>query len=125
MKLLATHNWLSDCLLVTFECKTRIVIVKTKALPKVKWNVLFSQMSGPRWMMQNEAGLFWRAKGNGTQALACLRQALHSAPPQHRDMPLVNTANLLLHYGLHDEAHELLQQALQINRSEVCTDSDL
>ncbi|RXN20836.1 tetratricopeptide repeat 17 [Labeo rohita] len=76
------------------------------------------KMSGPRWMMQNEAGLFWRAKGNGTQALACLRQALHSAPPQHRDMPLVNTANLLLHYGLHEEAHELLQQALQINRSE-------
>uniref|UniRef100_A0A673K6E5 Tetratricopeptide repeat domain 17 n=1 Tax=Sinocyclocheilus rhinocerous TaxID=307959 RepID=A0A673K6E5_9TELE len=73
---------------------------------------------GPRWMMQNEAGLFWRAKGNGTEALACLRQALHSAPPQHRDMPLVNTANLLLHYGLHDEAHELLQQALQINLSE-------
>uniref|UniRef100_A0A8C1X661 Tetratricopeptide repeat domain 17 n=1 Tax=Cyprinus carpio TaxID=7962 RepID=A0A8C1X661_CYPCA len=81
----------------------------------------FINMSGPRWMMQNEAGLFWRAKGNGTQALACLRQALHSAPPQHRDMPLVNTANLLLHYGLHDEAHELLQQALQINRSEPHT----
>uniref|UniRef100_A0A8C0XYZ4 Tetratricopeptide repeat protein 17 n=1 Tax=Cyprinus carpio carpio TaxID=630221 RepID=A0A8C0XYZ4_CYPCA len=79
------------------------------------------KMSGARWMMQNEAGLFWRAKGNGTQALACLRQALHSAPPQHRDMPLVNTANLLLHYGLHDEAHELLQQALQINRSEPHT----
>uniref|UniRef100_A0A673K2L4 Tetratricopeptide repeat domain 17 n=1 Tax=Sinocyclocheilus rhinocerous TaxID=307959 RepID=A0A673K2L4_9TELE len=76
---------------------------------------------GPRWMMQNEAGLFWRAKGNGTEALACLRQALHSAPPQHRDMPLVNTANLLLHYGLHDEAHELLQQALQINLSEPHT----
>uniref|UniRef100_A0A673K6P6 Tetratricopeptide repeat domain 17 n=1 Tax=Sinocyclocheilus rhinocerous TaxID=307959 RepID=A0A673K6P6_9TELE len=79
------------------------------------------KMSGPRWMMQNEAGLFWRAKGNGTEALACLRQALHSAPPQHRDMPLVNTANLLLHYGLHDEAHELLQQALQINLSEPHT----
>lgn len=79
-------------------------------------------MSGPRWMMQNEAGLFWRAKGNGTQALVCLRQALHSAPPQHRDVPLVNTANLLLHYGLHSEAHELLQQALQINHSEVHAD---
>uniref|UniRef100_A0A672SP77 Tetratricopeptide repeat protein 17 n=1 Tax=Sinocyclocheilus grahami TaxID=75366 RepID=A0A672SP77_SINGR len=121
VKLLAAHNWLSDCLLATFECKTRIVMVKTKALPKVKWNVIFSQMSGPLWMIQNEAGLFWRAKGNGTQALACLRQALHSAPPQHRDMPLINTANLLLHYGLHDEAHELLQQALQINRSEPHT----
>lgn len=91
----------------------------------IKWKVSFSQMSGPRWMMQNEAGLFWRAKGNGTRALVCLRQALHSAPPQHRDMPLVNTANLLLHYGLHDEAHNLLQQALQINRSEVHIHTDL
>uniref|UniRef100_A0A8C2D277 Tetratricopeptide repeat protein 17 n=1 Tax=Cyprinus carpio TaxID=7962 RepID=A0A8C2D277_CYPCA len=98
------------------ELKNQICIFK-----KIKWEVSFSQMSGARWMMQNEAGLFWRAKGNGTQALACLRQALHSAPPQHRDMPLVNTANLLLHYGLHDEAHELLQQALQINRSEPHT----
>ncbi|XP_051560708.1 tetratricopeptide repeat protein 17-like isoform X2 [Myxocyprinus asiaticus] len=79
------------------------------------------KMSGPQWLMQNEAGLFWRAKGNGTQAFVCLRQALHSAPPQHRDMPLVNTANLLLHYGLHDEAYELLQQALQINHSEPHT----
>ncbi|XP_057213044.1 tetratricopeptide repeat protein 17 [Triplophysa rosa] len=77
--------------------------------------------TGPRWMMQNEAGLYWRAKGNGTQALVCLRQALQSVPPQHRDMPLVNTANLLLHYGLHDEANELLQQALQINGSEPHT----
>uniref|UniRef100_A0A8C1JFQ5 Tetratricopeptide repeat protein 17 n=1 Tax=Cyprinus carpio TaxID=7962 RepID=A0A8C1JFQ5_CYPCA len=92
--------------------------------PHASEGVLYHTLSlpgGARWMMQNEAGLFWRAKGNGTQALACLRQALHSAPPQHRDMPLVNTANLLLHYGLHDEAHELLQQALQINRSEPHT----
>ncbi|XP_051503496.1 tetratricopeptide repeat protein 17 isoform X2 [Myxocyprinus asiaticus] len=80
-----------------------------------------AEMTGPQWLMQNEAGLFWRAKGNGAQALVCLRQALHSAPPQHRDMPLVNTANLLLHYGLHDAAHELLQQALQINHSEPHT----
>ncbi|KAK7170121.1 hypothetical protein R3I94_000378 [Phoxinus phoxinus] len=79
------------------------------------------KMNGPLWLMQNEAGLFWRAKGNGSQALLCLRQALHSTPPQHRDMPLVNTANLLLHYGLHGEAHDLLQQALQINRSEPHT----
>ncbi|XP_073715336.1 tetratricopeptide repeat protein 17 isoform X2 [Misgurnus anguillicaudatus] len=77
--------------------------------------------TGPQWMMQNEAGLYWRAKGNGTQALVCLRQALQSVPPQHRDIPLVNTANLLLHYGLHNVAHELLQQAMQVNSSEPHT----
>ncbi|TRY65425.1 hypothetical protein DNTS_021895 [Danionella cerebrum] len=79
------------------------------------------KMSGPRWVLQNEAGLFWRAKGNGSQALLCLRQALHSAPPQHRDVPLVNTANLLLQHGLQDEAHQLLLQALQINASQPHT----
>lgn len=76
-------------------------------------------MNVPRWLVQNEAGLFWRAQGNGTQALQCLRQALHSAPPQNKNVPLVNTANLLLHYGLHREAQELLQQAMEINASEV------
>uniref|UniRef100_A0A8C1G177 Tetratricopeptide repeat protein 17 n=1 Tax=Cyprinus carpio TaxID=7962 RepID=A0A8C1G177_CYPCA len=122
---LAYLNYFSvwECCVFSGEsfCVCFMQVFKNKSFTEVKWNVPFSQMSGPRWMMQNEAGLFWRAKGNGTQALACLRQALHSAPPQHRDMPLVNTANLLLHYGLHDEAHELLQQALQINRSEPHT----
>ncbi|KAF4091063.1 hypothetical protein AMELA_G00032800 [Ameiurus melas] len=74
--------------------------------------------SAPRWLVQNEAGLFWRAQGNGTRALQCLRQALHSAPPQHKNVPLVNMANLLLHYGLHHEAQDLLQQAMETNASE-------
>uniref|UniRef100_A0A671K358 Tetratricopeptide repeat domain 17 n=1 Tax=Sinocyclocheilus anshuiensis TaxID=1608454 RepID=A0A671K358_9TELE len=110
------------------DCSFKNLVTARDPLDSLAWalekdllNTVSLKMSGPLWMMQNEAGLFWRAKGNGTQALACLRQALHSAPPQHRDMPLVNTANLLLHYGLHDEAHELLQQALQINRSEPHT----
>ncbi|XP_066510561.1 tetratricopeptide repeat protein 17-like [Hoplias malabaricus] len=79
------------------------------------------KMTAPRWLLQNEAGLFWRAQGNGTRALQCLRQALHSAPPQHRVIPLVNTANLLLHYGLDSEAYSLLQQALEFNVSEPHT----
>ncbi|KAI4876156.1 hypothetical protein NFI96_017582 [Prochilodus magdalenae] len=79
------------------------------------------KMTVPWWLLQNEAGLFWRARGNGTQALQCLRQALHSAPPQHRDIPLVNMANLLFHYGLHHEAQGLLQQALELNASEPYT----
>ncbi|XP_076853647.1 tetratricopeptide repeat protein 17 [Brachyhypopomus gauderio] len=77
--------------------------------------------SAPRWLLQNEAGLFWRARGNATQALQCSRQALHAAPPQHRDVPLVNAANVLLHHGLHREAHDFLQQALELNASEPLT----
>ncbi|KAL2088935.1 hypothetical protein ACEWY4_015834 [Coilia grayii] len=74
--------------------------------------------SAPRWLVQNEAGLFWRAKGNGTRALQCLRQALDAAPPRHRDVPLVNAANLLLHYGQLHKAQQLLHEALELNASE-------
>lgn len=69
--------------------------------------------------MQNEAALFWRAKGNGTRALSCLRHALRVAPPQHRDLCLLNAANLLLHHGLPEEADPLLREALALNASEV------
>ncbi|XP_035252632.1 tetratricopeptide repeat protein 17 isoform X1 [Anguilla anguilla] len=77
--------------------------------------------SAPLWLVQNEAGLFWRAKGNGTRALSCMRHALRSAPPQHRDLSLVNAANLLLHHGLSEEAGHLLQEALAVNASEPLT----
>ncbi|KAI1904026.1 hypothetical protein AGOR_G00001450 [Albula goreensis] len=72
----------------------------------------------PRWLVQNEAALFWRAKGNGTRALSCMRHALRSTPSMHRDLSLVNAANLLLHHGLTEEAGKLLQEALTLNTSE-------
>uniref|UniRef100_A0A3B3QH76 Tetratricopeptide repeat domain 17 n=1 Tax=Paramormyrops kingsleyae TaxID=1676925 RepID=A0A3B3QH76_9TELE len=74
--------------------------------------------SAPRWLVQNEAALFWRAKGNATRALSCLRHALRAAPPQHRDLCLLNAANLLLHHGLPEEADPLLREALALNASE-------
>ncbi|KAG9335748.1 hypothetical protein JZ751_004177 [Albula glossodonta] len=72
----------------------------------------------PRWLVQNEAALFWRAKGNGTRALSCMRHALRSTPSMYRDLSLVNAANLLLHHGLTEEAGKLLQEALTLNTSE-------
>uniref|UniRef100_A0A8D3A993 Tetratricopeptide repeat domain 17 n=1 Tax=Scophthalmus maximus TaxID=52904 RepID=A0A8D3A993_SCOMX len=72
----------------------------------------------PRWQVHNEAALFWRAKGNGSRALQCLRQVLSSAPPSHRHLPLTNAANLLLHHGLTTHAQTLLEQALALNQSE-------
>uniref|UniRef100_A0A4W6EKX6 Tetratricopeptide repeat domain 17 n=1 Tax=Lates calcarifer TaxID=8187 RepID=A0A4W6EKX6_LATCA len=75
----------------------------------------------PRWQVHNEAALFWRAKGNGSRALQCLRQVLSSAPPSHRHLPLTNAANLLLHHGLTTHAQTLLEQALALNASEPHT----
>ncbi|CAN9506647.1 unnamed protein product [Ophioblennius macclurei] len=83
------------------------------------------QTALPRWQLLNEAALFWRAKGNGSRALQCLRQALASAPPPHRHLPLTNAANLLLHYGLTSPAQTLLEHALALNASEPHTQLSL
>ncbi|CAF99942.1 unnamed protein product, partial [Tetraodon nigroviridis] len=79
------------------------------------------QATVPRWQVQNEAALFWRATGNGSRALQCLRQALSSAPPSNRHLSLNNAANLLVHYGLTTHAQTLLEQALSLNATEPHT----
>ncbi|XP_034733784.1 tetratricopeptide repeat protein 17 isoform X1 [Etheostoma cragini] len=79
------------------------------------------QATVPRWQLQNEAALFWRAKGNGSRALQCLRQVMSSAPSSHRHLSLTNAANLLLHHGLTTHAQTLLEQALALNASEPHT----
>ncbi|XP_036924979.1 tetratricopeptide repeat protein 17 isoform X2 [Sturnira hondurensis] len=77
--------------------------------------------NAPVWLILNEAGLYWRAVGNSTFAIACLQRALNLAPLQYQDVPLVNLANLLIHYGLHLDAAKLLLQALAVNSSEPLT----
>ncbi|XP_041131767.1 tetratricopeptide repeat protein 17-like isoform X4 [Polyodon spathula] len=80
-----------------------------------------NQSGAPLWLVLNEAALFWRASGNASSALSCLHKALNYAPQEHLDIPLVNAANLLLHYGLYQEASQVLEKALAINRSEPLT----
>ncbi|XP_028258211.1 tetratricopeptide repeat protein 17 [Parambassis ranga] len=79
------------------------------------------QATIPHWQVLNEAALFWRAKGNGSHTLQCLRQVLSSTPPSHRHLPLTNAANLLLHHGLTTHAQTLLEHALTLNASEPHT----
>ncbi|XP_069077910.1 tetratricopeptide repeat protein 17 [Pleurodeles waltl] len=75
----------------------------------------------PLWFVLNEAGLYWRAVGNATSAVTCLRRAYSMAPPEYQDIPLVNLANLLNHYSLHLEASHILLKTLAINDSEPLT----
>ncbi|XP_066219073.1 tetratricopeptide repeat protein 17 isoform X1 [Saccopteryx leptura] len=77
--------------------------------------------STPSWLVLNEAGLYWRAVGNSTLAVACLQRALNMAPLRYEDVPLVNLANLLIHYGFYLDATQLLLQALAVNSSEPLT----
>ncbi|XP_069761940.1 tetratricopeptide repeat protein 17 isoform X3 [Narcine bancroftii] len=75
----------------------------------------------PMWLLLNEAGLYWRAVGNTSSALACLKRALNVVPEDYMDIPLVNLANLLIHIQLHQDAAALLQKALAINSTEPLT----
>ncbi|XP_077143209.1 tetratricopeptide repeat protein 17 isoform X1 [Ranitomeya variabilis] len=77
-----------------------------------------AQPASPVWSVLNEAALYWRAIGNCTQAIACLRRALNTAPAHHQQIPLVNLANLLMHHGLHLDASKLLVQARTSDLSE-------
>ncbi|KAM8876529.1 tetratricopeptide repeat protein 17 [Synchiropus picturatus] len=79
---------------------------------------VMKQATLPRWQVYNEASLYWRAKGNSSNALQCLRHVLNSAPSTHRVVPLTNAANLLLHHGFTVQAQPLLEQALALNASE-------
>uniref|UniRef100_A0A4W3K2I5 Tetratricopeptide repeat domain 17 n=1 Tax=Callorhinchus milii TaxID=7868 RepID=A0A4W3K2I5_CALMI len=83
--------------------------------------VISQAKTGPLWLLLNEAGLYWRAIGNTTSALACLRRALNLVPEDYMDIPLVNLANLLIHIGLHQDASNLLLKALAINNTEPLT----
>ncbi|XP_068117922.1 tetratricopeptide repeat protein 17 [Hyperolius riggenbachi] len=77
-----------------------------------------NQEGAPVWTIMNDAALYWRAAGNCSQALACLRRALSAAPAQQQHVPLVNLANLLMHHGLYMDASQLLLQAMLIERTE-------
>ncbi|XP_078077183.1 tetratricopeptide repeat protein 17 isoform X1 [Mustelus asterias] len=79
------------------------------------------KQTAPMWLLLNEAGLYWRAIGNTTSALDCLKQALNLVPEDYMDIPLVNLANLLIHIELHQDAAALLQKALAINSTEPLT----
>ncbi|XP_068506650.1 tetratricopeptide repeat protein 17 isoform X2 [Syngnathus scovelli] len=70
------------------------------------------------WQIYNEASLFWRAQGNGSLALQCLRQVWMKTPPSHRHLPLTNAANLMLHYGLTTQSQTLVEQSLAYNATE-------
>ncbi|XP_056383704.1 LOW QUALITY PROTEIN: tetratricopeptide repeat protein 17 [Hyla sarda] len=88
---------------------------------KLSLYLSFAQPAGPVWTILNEAALYWRAIGNCTQAIACLRRALNQAPAQNQHIPLVNLANLLMHHGLYLDASKLLLQARTLDRSEPLT----
>ncbi|KAK7486422.1 hypothetical protein BaRGS_00022346, partial [Batillaria attramentaria] len=73
------------------------------------------QNIGPQWVLYNLAGLYWRIIGNNYHGVECLRRSLHLSPPEYRDIPLNNLANILYRWGRIDDALVVMKDALNIS----------
>ncbi|CAH1785951.1 unnamed protein product [Owenia fusiformis] len=76
---------------------------------------------GPKWILYNLAGLYWRVIGNCYHGIECLRRSLQFVPPQYRDVPLVNLANILYKWGRVEDAIRVMKEALAVNDHEPTT----
>ncbi|TNN51326.1 Tetratricopeptide repeat protein 17 [Liparis tanakae] len=47
------------------------------------------------WVLYNMASFYWRMKNEPQRAVDCVVRALHFSPRQHKDVALVNMANIL------------------------------
>ncbi|KAK3803342.1 hypothetical protein RRG08_058199, partial [Elysia crispata] len=79
------------------------------------------QNIGPQWILYNLAGLYWRIIGNNYHGIECIRRSIHLSPPQYRDIPLVNLANILYRYGRYQDAIVVMWDAITVNDAEPST----
>lgn len=70
---------------------------------------------GPGWILYNVAGLYWRVIGNNYHGIECFRRSLYLVPPEYKDVPLVNLANILYMWGKYEDAVKIMKDALSIN----------
>ncbi|XP_060074042.1 tetratricopeptide repeat protein 17-like isoform X2 [Ylistrum balloti] len=70
---------------------------------------------GPKWMLYNLAGMYWRIIGNNYHGIECIRRSLVYVPDKYKDVPLVNLANILYRWGRYDDAVKVMRDALNIS----------
>ena len=73
------------------------------------------------WVLSTAAALYWRVKGQTTEAVECLRHSLYYAPRNMKDIPLVSLANILHRAGLYNDALIATNMALEISPKFVVT----
>ena len=78
------------------------------------------QQNGPNWVLFNIASLYWRVKGDPSNAIECLRRAIHYAPDPAADVGYLGLANVLHRVGYLNEAVIAVRAALDIHRESVC-----
>uniref|UniRef100_A0A1B6GM84 Tetratricopeptide repeat protein 17 n=1 Tax=Cuerna arida TaxID=1464854 RepID=A0A1B6GM84_9HEMI len=64
------------------------------------------------WFLHNLAALYWRSRGDAGRALQCVKRAVHLAPRQYRDLPLLNLGCLVQQARCPAEAAILLHAAV-------------
>ncbi|WAR01220.1 TTC17-like protein [Mya arenaria] len=63
--------------------------------------------SGPKWILFNLAGLYWRIIGNNYHAIECFRRSIYTSPIEVQDVSEVNLANVLYRWGRYEDARVL------------------
>ena len=83
------------------------------------------QNTGPKWILFNLAGLYWRIVGNNYHALECFRRAIYTAPVDLQDVPEINMANVLYRWGKYADARFIVFEARRRNEYEVGVDMEM
>jgi len=61
------------------------------------------------------ASFYWRAKGNGAEAVECLRRALHFCPYHFKHIPLTSLGNVLHRAHASEEAAIVIHHAIDVS----------
>lgn len=70
--------------------------------------------NGDSWPLLNLAAMYWRAEGNSSQSIECLRRAFYHGPSHSKDVALVSLANVLHLGGYTVDALTAVQMAIQV-----------
>ncbi|XP_016396466.1 tetratricopeptide repeat protein 17 [Sinocyclocheilus rhinocerous] len=66
------------------------------------------------WVLYNLASFYWRMKNEPRRAVDCVVRALHFSPRQHKDVALINMANILHRAHFSADAAILAHAALDL-----------
>uniref|UniRef100_A0AAQ6I9N9 Tetratricopeptide repeat domain 17 n=1 Tax=Anabas testudineus TaxID=64144 RepID=A0AAQ6I9N9_ANATE len=66
------------------------------------------------WVLYNMASFYWRMKNDPQKAVDCVVRSLHFSPRQHKDVALVNLANILHRAHFSADAAILAHAALDL-----------
>lgn len=76
------------------------------------------QQNKTSWISFNMAAYYWRTQGNATNAIDCVRRALHFSPREFKYISLINLGNIL-HHSRHSEEAAIVVRAAVDNAPDI------